>query len=246
MDNGYIKLDRSLLSKNLFHNEKLLKAWIWCLLKATHTEHKERVGRQEVILQPGQFVTGRFAAGRELSLPPSTVWSYLKLLQSNQSIDIKPNSKFSVVTVVNWALYQAGKYSSDTKSDSKWTANGQQMDTNNKGNKGKKELYSSSALFADNDLPLELAKELAGYIKANKPDAKVGDLQKWAVTFDRIMRLDKRQPEVIRRVMAWCQSDSFWQTNILSAEKLRQQFDMLELQMRKQQPVEAKKRQIRM
>src|SRR5690554_3000045 len=95
-NSGWIKLHRSLLDKAVFHNEKLLKVFIWCTLKATHEEYDQLVGRQIVHLMPGQFVTGRHKASEELRLKPTTTWDYLKVLESNNTIDIKSDSKFSV------------------------------------------------------------------------------------------------------------------------------------------------------
>jgi hypothetical protein len=63
---------------------------------------------------------------------------------------------------------------------------------------------------------------------------KYGELvKKWAVHVSRMIRLDKRDPDRIEEVIKWCQQDDFWQNNILSTEKLRQQFDQLELKMSK-------------
>ena len=39
--------------------KKYIKTWIWCICKASHTEHEVVVGKQIVNLQPGQFVFGR-------------------------------------------------------------------------------------------------------------------------------------------------------------------------------------------
>ena len=47
-DKSYIKLFRKLLNSPIFENEKALKIWIWCLLKATHKERLQLVGQQEV------------------------------------------------------------------------------------------------------------------------------------------------------------------------------------------------------
>lgn len=135
---GWIKLHRCLKDKAIFDNEKLLKVFIWCLLKATHKPHEQLVGRQKVLLQSGQFVTGRNKAGAELGMPPSTTWEYLKLLESNSSINIKSNNKFSVVTVENWGLYQSEEENSDNRTDSKSTSNRHQIDTNKNENKEKK------------------------------------------------------------------------------------------------------------
>jgi hypothetical protein len=154
MANGFIKLDRVLLAKQIFQNEKLLKIWIWSLLKATHQTHEQTVGLQKIELQPGQFITGRFSAAEELNMNPSTVWKYLKVLENNQSLDIKSNNKFSVVTIVNWEFYQAEKFSSDNKNDSKMTTKKQQKDTNkndkNVKNKDKK-IYMDFVLLSDDE-----------------------------------------------------------------------------------------------
>ena len=140
---GWIKLHREILDKAIFHNEKLLKVFVWCTLKATHEEYDQLVGRQIVHLKPGQFVTGRHKASEELRLKPSTAWDYLKVLESNNTINIKSDNKFSIVTIVNWALYQSVDSYSDNETnsshDNKSTTN--QHKQEHKNNK-KKEVYS--------------------------------------------------------------------------------------------------------
>lgn len=146
MAEGYIKLARCLLEKPIFHNPKLLKVWIWCLLKATHKDCIQLVGLQKVALRPGQFVFGRNKAAVELSMPPSTVWRLINVLKQNQSLDIKTNNKYSLITIVNWDFYQVEAFKVDNKVDNKWTTNGQQMDTNkNIKNINNKYIVSKSA-----------------------------------------------------------------------------------------------------
>jgi hypothetical protein len=176
---GFIKLDRCLLSKEIFLNEKLLKTWIWCLLKATHAEHKERIGKQIITVLPGQFVTGRFVASNELGMAPSTTWDYLKLLEKNQSIAIKSNNKYSLISVVNWAFYQIEKYNSDSYSDNTLTTNGQQIDTNKNGNKGKNDKKSiSKDILADFETLWQLYPKKEGKGRVSKTQkeklAKIG------------------------------------------------------------------------
>jgi len=77
-----------------------------------------------------------------------------------------------------------------------------------------------------------LAELLLSLILARKPDFKKPNLQGWAKDIDRMIRLDKRTPEQIEAVIRWCQQDLFWQSNILSAAKLREKFDQLELRMK--------------
>ena len=73
---------------------------------------------------------------------------------------------------------------------------------------------------------------LLSEILKRKPDLKKPDIEKWAKNIDLMIRVDKRKPEEIKKVVVWCQQDSFWQNNILSTEKLRKQYDQLTLKMR--------------
>ena len=138
MQQGYIKLHRQLLDTDIFENPKLLKVFIWCLLKATHTDREQRVGRKIVKLRQGQFIFGRAKASLELDIPQSTIWDYMKLLENRRTISIKSNNKYSVVTIENWGLYQ----NNDDFPTAKPTINGQQMDTNKNVKNVKNNIYS--------------------------------------------------------------------------------------------------------
>ncbi|HIA6871830.1 TPA: DnaD domain protein, partial [Staphylococcus aureus] len=43
---GWIKLHRKLLDSPIFQNEKLFKVFAYCLMKASHKEHTQLVGRR--------------------------------------------------------------------------------------------------------------------------------------------------------------------------------------------------------
>lgn len=75
-----------------------------------------------------------------------------------------------------------------------------------------------------------LAQHLADWIIRNgnrKPT--VG--KTWHQAIDRLIRIDGYEPQNIRQVIDWSQQDEFWQGNILSAPKLRKQFDQLKNRM---------------
>lgn len=127
---GYIKLYRKLLDNPVFHNEKLLKVFIWCLLKASHSEHEQLVGLQKITLKPGQFVFGRLKAAEELHMKESTVYKYMMMLQTYGICNIKSNNRFSVVSIVNWELYQLVEENCNSKSNNKITTKEQQNNTN--------------------------------------------------------------------------------------------------------------------
>ena len=105
-DKSWIKLYRKILETPIWANEKALKVWIWCLIKATHKDREQLVGKQVTHLEKGQFVTRRKKASEELNMNDRTIYDYLKLLEKLHMIRINSNNKFSVITVEKWEEYQ--------------------------------------------------------------------------------------------------------------------------------------------
>ncbi len=85
--------------------------------------------------------------------------------------------------------------------------------------------------YVEGSIELRLASLLLEEIKKNKLSIKEPNLQGWAKEFDLMMRRDGRTPQRIEAVIRWCQGDAFWWKNVLSALKLRKQFDRLEAEM---------------
>jgi hypothetical protein len=123
---GWIKLHRKMLIDPVFSNEKGLKVWIWCLLKANHKEKSLYIGRQKESLESGQFIFGRNKASEELEMSGSTIWWWMSQLEVDRYIDIKKTSKYSVVSILNWKTYQR----LDSKVDNRSNHKKQQIDTN--------------------------------------------------------------------------------------------------------------------
>lgn len=95
--------------------------------------------------------------------------------------------------------------------------------------------------FLSDSMPMLLAENLKKLILENKPDYIFkGEyfLERWAYEFEKMIRIDKRDPDRIKEVMEWALSNSFWYKNILSAAKLREKFDRLELDMQQKPKVE--------
>jgi len=133
LNDGWIKLHRKLLDNKIFDNERLLKVWVWCLLKASHTEYDQLVGLQTVHLIPGQFIYGRFKNAEELKLNPNTLKDYMKFLSDEKFIAIKSTNKYSVVSVEKWELYQSERIENTSKTPAK-----HQQNTTNKNVKNVK------------------------------------------------------------------------------------------------------------
>jgi hypothetical protein len=87
---------------------------------------------------------------------------------------------------------------------------------------------------------LDCADALRSAVLAYKPDHRLSRdpaylslRDSWAVSIERLHRIDGRSWERIREVIGWLPSSNFWAPNIQSGEKLRKQFDRLEVEMAK-------------
>jgi DNA-binding transcriptional regulator YhcF (GntR family) len=87
-------------------------------------------GKEELTIEEGQFVTGRFTIATDLKANPNTIYKRLDSLRRLQFLNIKSNNKFSVITIVNWELYQGNGDESNNKSNNKVTTKEQQSNTN--------------------------------------------------------------------------------------------------------------------
>ena len=106
--------------------------------------------------------------------------------------------------------------------------------------KERKKLLQKKTFVSDSN-EFRLASLLFNEIKKRNPGHKKPDLQKWSEFIDKMIRLDKRDPQTIANVIAWCQADTGdgdngkwkgWQNNILSTSKLRDKFDDIVLKMK--------------
>jgi len=151
---GWFKLHRKITESAIFSDPDLLRLWIYCLSKAAFKPTTLLIDKREIHLQPGQFVTGRFSLHSEFNsgvrnskrVKETTLWSWLKRLESYGNLDIKSYNKYSVVTVVKWYEYQDNLTTEQQQTDNRLTTDCQQTDTNKnlKKYKNDKNIYSSS------------------------------------------------------------------------------------------------------
>jgi len=143
MNQGYIKLYRSLLEKGFYNNSKYVHLWIHILLKANWEEKEILWNGKLVKLKSGQFITGRKTLSKETKIKESTIEDILKTFENEQQIRQRTTTKFRIITIQNWDKYQDASKNPTAKA----TTEQQQSDTDKKDNKEKKESYSTFLVF---------------------------------------------------------------------------------------------------
>jgi hypothetical protein len=217
---------------------ELLRLWLICLTEATHKEHQQLVGQQMVILQPGQFVTGRFdlaamyngGLSDEQQISPLTAWRWLQKLERYEFLNINSNNKFSVVSILNWDIYQKPEQQNEQQLNNKRTTTEQQLNTNNNdNNKNIKRSSRQKRVFDDDSVELIISRYLFDKIRTINPGAKEPNFQKWADHVRLMIEQDKRTVDEIREVLKWLytETEGFWRTVILSTDNLRSKFDAI-------------------
>jgi len=103
---GYVKLHRKCLESAVFGDSDLWRFWCWCLMKASYKQRQVLISGSVVCVEPGQFVLGRKSAAESLGVTERAVRTCLKNLEKLGNIETKTTNRFTLVTLINWELYQ--------------------------------------------------------------------------------------------------------------------------------------------
>ena len=87
MTDGYIKLWRKIMDTGYYKKSEYIHLWIHLLLKANHKGTKVIFCGKEMVINPGQFLTGRKKLSEETGIKQGTVENILKLLEIEQQIE---------------------------------------------------------------------------------------------------------------------------------------------------------------
>lgn len=120
---GWIKLHRAVVDSAVFDDAEVLKVWIWLLCNVSYEDHEIIYGGSVVQIKKGQLITGRKKLAQQLKMSESKVYRALNLLEALGNVNIKPNNRFSLITLINWAKYQ-----DDVQKVNSQTTAGQQPD----------------------------------------------------------------------------------------------------------------------
>ena len=148
---AYIKLQRKLLDWEWYSDMVTKTVFIHLLLKANWKDGRWK-GYE---VKRGSLITGRRVLAEELNLSEQQIRTALNHLKSTNEITIKPTTRFSVITIVNYDRYQQVNQQDDQVATNNQPSSNQQSTTieefkNNKNNKNKE--------FKENDTPNGVSK----------------------------------------------------------------------------------------
>lgn len=164
MNNGYVKVYRSLTEKGYYKDSSYVHLWVHLLMKATYQDKEYLFNNKIEYLKPGQCITGRFSLSRETGIQASKIERILKCFESEHQIEQQTTNKFRIITILNWSEYQQNEQQSEQQVNNQRTTSEQPVNTNNKEKKDKKEnkeIYTSEFLQFYSAYPKHIGKEPA-------------------------------------------------------------------------------------
>lgn len=130
MNEGWLKLHRSLQDHPRSSEYPWMMVWIHLLMLATHKPHRTVFGKKIIELKPGQLITSRLSLAQKTGLHESRVERVLKTMIFEQQIEQESSYISRLITIRNWNQYQSTEQASEQQSNSSRTALEQQSNTN--------------------------------------------------------------------------------------------------------------------
>lgn len=121
-DSGYIKLYRTLQESSFSSRPEYFSAWVHILMLASHKPRRAMLGNKPVMLQAGQFISGRKALAQRIGITEKQMRSVLDFFESEGMIAKDSNRTGTIFTVCNYSVFQ------ENEGQEGPTVSGQQMD----------------------------------------------------------------------------------------------------------------------
>jgi len=242
---GWISLHRKFLEWEWFTDDKMVKLFIYLLLKANRKDGFWK----GIKVKRGELLTGILKLSSDTGITKQSLRTCLKRLKLTKEIYIKSTNKYSIITICNYDSYQKNNTTTNKQLTSNQQTTNKQSTTNNTYNKEdtlntdinkyKKELLSGINPDDYNLLNseyIEIAKSYQFLFIKNQNDAgiKNSTLSKakgtWIDDIRLLIENDEKTIEQCRIVFEFLSSNNFWKSNILSTKKLREKFDTLLIQ----------------
>lgn len=129
---GYIKLHRQIQDCWIWNEEPFSKgqAWIDLLMLANHEDHKTFFNGKLIVVERGQRLTSIKALADKWGWSRHKVSNFLDLIEKDKMIEQKRDNKKTLITIVNYSIYQGTDSDEGQQKDTRGTSKGHQKDTN--------------------------------------------------------------------------------------------------------------------
>ena len=122
MNRGWVKLWRKISDTDIIQNHVALALFIWMMVKANHKTRSFCSRGARIELEPGQLLFGRDKAAKAIGTTPRKIRTAIKYLLKTEKVTSTSTNRGTVVTIVNWHLYQSASEANDQHIDQEATS----------------------------------------------------------------------------------------------------------------------------
>ena len=172
MHRGYIRIYRKIEDSFFYKDSHYVHLWLHLLMKANHVRHEFVFNGKKMSCERGQCITGRHKLSQETGIEVNKVNRVLKTLKNEQQIEQQTNSRFSLITIINYEDYQGDiEQQNKQQVNSERTASEQQVNTNNNEvdtNKNEKNVIVPAAQTKRKVFEIPTLEAVQSYISEHK------------------------------------------------------------------------------
>lgn len=143
MQRGWVSINRSITDNWLWEDKPFSKgqAWIDLILMVNHEDKKVPLGNELILVERGSRITSIRQLCDKWGWSNTKVMAFLNMLQQDEMIHYKSDTKKTVVSIVKYSDYQDGRIDKATEKHHKNITKTSQKHTNNNENNDKKKEY---------------------------------------------------------------------------------------------------------
>jgi len=246
---GWVKLHRSIKDNWVWKDKPFSKgqAWLDILMECNHKPGKVNIGLSVIPVERGQKLWSIKDMADQWGWSRKKVSSFLNVLEMDNMLHQKRTSKYTLLTIVNYDLYQSKDDEEEHQKNITGTSREHHGNTNknvkNDKNINNKEYQKK---YSDGSFEMKCVNYLPSSIKSEMPGAKLPTtdiaIDKWCDYIEKMIRIDKRPEDDIWNTLVFARADHFWKVNIRSTSKFREKYETLYLQMKnKKEPSQQSK-----
>ena len=176
MTQGWVKIQRSVTDSWIYKSKPFCQfaAWVDLILLVNHEEKKIPVNGKMITIQRGQTYTSIRSLAERWGWSLSRVKRYIDVLEMDNMVNTEKNANGTLLTLVNYSLYQDAQNANETETERKRNANETRAERNknikNEKNdkEDKKDIYISSIDDIFSYLNLRTGKHFTGRSEAQR------------------------------------------------------------------------------
>lgn len=196
--NGYIKLHRKMLDWGWYQNQNVKDLFIHLLLIANFKESQF----EDMTIYPGQIITSIDSLSRGTKLSIRSVRTALDKLEKSKILTKQVTSRFTLITIENWELYQGNDFEATSQVTSDRQATDMQVTSDRQHHKNAKNAKNSVCVI-DNKAIYNKGQQKIGQRPHTHPFGEFENVYLKEREYEQLCQRYMQTEKLIEKVSEW-------------------------------------------